>query len=175
MVNNPAKKFQKKNLAQQACKIKIDFPEGKFKIQQGNFLIWEGWVTPTPDSCKYCLCINYRLGGNPYIWVVEPPFYKEKEKIFPHVFLGNRLCLYLPSEWRWSSSEWISETIIPWACLWLYYYEIHKITGEWKGGGKHPEEDADEDSLTSQKSKKLNKKKKTKKLKNIKCIRLNEL
>jgi len=35
----------------------------------------------------------------------------------------------------WVSTE---ETIVPWACLWLYYYEVWHTTGEWLGGGLHP-------------------------------------
>ena len=30
------------------------------------------------------------------------------------------------------------ETIVPWASLWLYYYEVWHATGEWLGGGEHP-------------------------------------
>jgi hypothetical protein len=33
----------------------------------------------------------------------------------------------------------ISDTIVPWAVLWLYYFEDWLATDEWKGGGKHPD------------------------------------
>ena len=33
----------------------------------------------------------------------------------------------------------IAETIIPWASEWLLHYEIWLATGEWQGGGIHPD------------------------------------
>lgn len=33
----------------------------------------------------------------------------------------------------------IANTIIPWTIEWLYYYELWLATGEWLGGGDHPE------------------------------------
>ena len=32
----------------------------------------------------------------------------------------------------------IADTIIPWVIEWIYFYELWKITGAWKGGGDHP-------------------------------------
>jgi hypothetical protein len=29
----------------------------------------------------------------------------------------------------------LSETIIPWLSLWLTFYEMWRVTGEWDGGG----------------------------------------
>jgi len=31
------------------------------------------------------------------------------------------------------------ETIVPRTSLWLFYYEVWFLAGEWYGGGKHPE------------------------------------
>jgi hypothetical protein len=33
----------------------------------------------------------------------------------------------------------IDKTIVPWCYLWLFYFEDWLATGEWKGGGIHPE------------------------------------
>jgi hypothetical protein len=30
---------------------------------------------------------------------------------------------------------------VPWAYLWLFYFEHWLATDEWQGGGKHPGED----------------------------------
>ncbi|MDZ4258235.1 MAG: hypothetical protein U0974_02510 [Gemmatimonadales bacterium] len=41
--------------------------------------------------------------------------------------------MYRPGEWRWNSSASLAETIVPWAALWLYYYEAWQVTGVWYG------------------------------------------
>jgi hypothetical protein len=40
----------------------------------------------------------------------------------------------------------IADTIVPWLILWLFYYEIWHVTGEWKGGGVHPPSPKRDDS-----------------------------
>ncbi len=37
----------------------------------------------------------------------------------------------------------LADTILPWASLWLFYYEVWLATGEWVGGGEHPGERED--------------------------------
>jgi hypothetical protein len=34
----------------------------------------------------------------------------------------------------------IANTIVPWSVLWLFYFEDWLCTGEWSGGGVHPEQ-----------------------------------
>jgi hypothetical protein len=58
----------------------------------------------------------------------------------PHLYPGEYLCLYRPKYLEWTSQDYIAETIIPWASLWLYYFEIWHAIGEWLGGGEHPQE-----------------------------------
>jgi len=33
----------------------------------------------------------------------------------------------------------VATTIVPWTSLWLRHYEVWHVTGEWWGGGEHPE------------------------------------
>lgn len=33
----------------------------------------------------------------------------------------------------------LADTIIPWTVEWLYFYELWLATGEWLGGGEHPD------------------------------------
>jgi hypothetical protein len=33
---------------------------------------------------------------------------------------------------------YIADTIVPWAALWLVFYEYWLATGLWLGGGEHP-------------------------------------
>ena len=71
------------------------------------------------------------------MWIVDPPLVKNP----PHVYRsdGNALCLYYPAQWRWTPSERLAATIIPWAALWLYFYEAWLVTGDWLGPSSHRE------------------------------------
>jgi hypothetical protein len=56
------------------------------------------------------------------------------------MYCQERLCLFLPGSREWNGDDPIALTILPWASLWLYFYEVWHATGEWLGGGVHPEE-----------------------------------
>ena len=43
-----------------------------------------------------------------------------------------------PREWNWDQ-DYVADRIIPWTAEWLAFYEGWLATGEWKGGGRHPE------------------------------------
>lgn len=173
MAINPQKKFGVKNLAQQALNLKQTFPNSSFKIK-GDLLVWEGWVQPRLDGRKYLLCMNFRKGHSPNVWVVDPAYYKSSDRQ-PHTYVENRLCLYLPDEWTWHSSYFIADTMIPWACLWLYYFQIHEKMGEWLGGGKHPGEDDKPTPPPRVFDKFRTKKAPEKRFPAIKCVRLSDL
>jgi hypothetical protein len=38
----------------------------------------------------------------------------------------------------WRASRALAITVIPWASIWLYYFELWLITDEWAGAGMHP-------------------------------------
>jgi hypothetical protein len=61
-------------------------------------------------------------------------------RTLPHVYEENptRICLYMPGTGEWNPDKRIVGTIVPWAVLWLFYFEDWLITGEWSGGGEHP-------------------------------------
>lgn len=115
------------------------FPRGKVRYGvRERFIIWEGEVQPFWYTGKYTLCLNYEWLWPPRIWVVDPDF--SVLKGLPHVYAGNRLCLYHPRDWSWKSSCNITGTIIRWAQMWLVYYEDFLRTGSWRG----PEADHNE-------------------------------
>jgi hypothetical protein len=33
----------------------------------------------------------------------------------------------------------LDQTVVPWAILWLFYFEEWLTSNEWKGGGMHPD------------------------------------
>jgi len=57
----------------------------------------------------------------------------------PHVYKNPlRLCLYLPGSGEWDGRMRIDQTFVPWALVWLYYFEEWLVSDNWKGGGVHP-------------------------------------
>ena len=133
-------RYWKKNIsvAQQAAKLKRDYPHFKTLINI-NILNVKGTIKPTPRSKIYYFKLKLKVGERPRIKITNPELKKNfnNERI-PHIFSGNELCLYYPKYKEFTSKLFISDYIIPWISLWLYYYEIWHITGEWLGGGIHP-------------------------------------
>ncbi len=97
-------------------------------------------MQPTAMSSEYNVRIVYTLGKQPDVSVIEPELKPDKNGSLPHVFSGNRLCLFKNENGRyeWGSDLQIANTLVPWISHWLFHYEIWKITGEWHGGGEHP-------------------------------------
>ena len=125
---------------------------GKAKITDNDrTLIWEGKIKPTPLSRDYNVLIKYTLGSAPKCIVTAPDLRQLSQKReIPHIYgddehiQGTVLCLFLPqikgknpiSEWQPNYS--ITDTIIPWASLWLTYFEEWLFSDNWQGGGEHP-------------------------------------
>lgn len=85
----------------------------------------------------------YKRGEHPNVFVEEPDLKVLAEgKRIEHLYSQEtvELCLWLPSTGQWNSRMSIAETIMPWTVLWLYYFEDWLATGNWRGGGIHPEE-----------------------------------
>lgn len=97
-----------------------------------------GCVQPSELSEKYKIKIEYSLGEKPDVYVLSPPLRRrEPNEPIPHMYEQKRLCLFHPPSHDWTAADPIADTIIPWASLWLYYYEIWFLTGEWLGKGIH--------------------------------------
>lgn len=126
----------KKNLSlsEQSYSIQQKFPQFN-KIYKKDKVIWIGNIQPHPLCYTYTIKIEYRLTGYPKVWVLYPELRSYQNKPIPHMYGQKRLCLFYPKANEWKRSMWISQTIIPWTSLWLYYYEYWLITGEWLGGG----------------------------------------
>lgn len=105
-------------------------------------------LQPSPLSTEYKVEIEYAIGRLPKSYVLFPELrsYDEKVKI-PHIYedaSGPRPCLFLPGNKEWAGNKLISDTIIPWLSLWLFYYEVWLSTKEWLGEGFHPSSGKDE-------------------------------
>lgn len=109
---------------------------------------WEGMLQPLPFSREYRVVIRYTLSHPPVCVVRDPDLstLAQGRKI-PHIYQnqtgirGTQLCLYLPvvtqknkvSEWQ--PTMFLANTILPWASMWLMYFEFWLSSGEWNGGG----------------------------------------
>lgn len=113
---------------------------GHGDLRRGR-LTWDFDARPSPLSRDYRLRISYQLGRLPRVYAIRPHLPTLVQgKTLPHVYQQDptRLCLFLPRSGEWSPAMKISDTIVPWSVLWLFYFEDWLTTGEWSGGGMHP-------------------------------------
>lgn len=126
---------------QQYLKLKRDFPEGCGSVSKDK-LTWRQPLKPTAISQPYALRVVLAPSSSPKVYVENPCLAElSGGRRLPHVYKQKppQLCLYRPAYREWLPSMFLSDTIIPWACLWLFYFEDWLITDDWKGGGVHPE------------------------------------
>ena len=120
--------------------LKSKYGDVTHQIQKDHRCI-DAYVTlkPTENSQSYKLRISTRVDSTIVnIFPVEPFIGREiNGKKVPHMYSDGSLCLYYPDYDEWKYSDSWAETLIPWTSLWLYYYEIWLMTGEWLGGGVH--------------------------------------
>lgn len=130
------------NISVQKLNLEKTFPHFSCSLSRNRgkaTLTVIGEIHPTPLSKKYKFKIVYISKNTPEITILTPKLLSISNEIpIPHVFPGNKLCLYYKD---WDSSKLISTYIIPWISEWLYYYEVWHATGEWLGGGIHPKKD----------------------------------
>ena len=131
-----------KSVALQFQNLCSHFPNSRYEFNGNNF-IWEYYLQPTKTSKKYLLTLKYD-GKYPKAYLYNQGILKSKTDYVIHTLKSEfkskneeyvQLCLYYPKKHEWNKYMFISETIVPWALSWLYYYEIWRVTGEWLGGG----------------------------------------
>lgn len=135
----PGKYFKDnaKTILEQFHRLKMKFPNWETEIKN-NLLITEGFVQPTPISINYNVKISYKLNSRPDVQVLSPKLISiDNETAIPHIYPGQKLCLYYPRYAEWSKKAFVADTIINWTSLWLYYYEMWHSTKQWLGGGIH--------------------------------------
>jgi hypothetical protein len=136
MANRNFFKARKITLAQQVQRMKSLHPQFSFKWLNRKSIVWRGKIQPSPINREYLIEIKYIFGERPDVTVLNPKLELAKDKSkLPHVFSGDRLCLYYWRFGEWNAGKFIAETIVLWSCFWLFYYEVWLATGEWFGGG----------------------------------------
>ena len=134
---------RKLTVGQQLCAIRRFFPDARIRNKNGNLSIFI-CLQPTPVSRFYPIEIKIKRNSNYEVWLVGN-IQKIDDKKFPHHYEidkeDNRvcLCLYHPKKFECNRGTNISQTLIPWTCEWLFYYELWLGNGVWYGGGEHPE------------------------------------
>jgi hypothetical protein len=141
------KKSNRLSLIVQEGTLKSIFPSCSVYREKEEVLIWKHSITPTPLSDTYRLKLVYKRNEGVKVYVLDPkPLQLAQGKsLLPHVYstTDQRLCLYYPTTREWDTTMLYTKTIIPWACEWLYHYEIWVGTGTWNGGGIHHETEAE--------------------------------
>lgn len=148
------------SLAAQRAAIAADWTSFRVVSEGAWWTIWEGVLTPNETSYRVRVTLErptlLRSGVLlrprhvfPRVVVLTPRL-EPRDGRLPHVYHdpadppASTLCLYLPGD-EWAPGDPLTETILPWASLWLYYYEFWRETDVWIGGGMHvgePEYDA---------------------------------
>jgi hypothetical protein len=120
---------------------------GESVLRAGRFT-WRYLATPSPLSREYDIRIEFSQDSRPQVFVDAPDLHMlAGGRRIPHLYHQTppRLCLYLPNTYEFRSWMRLDQTVVPWATLWLFYFEEWLASDDWKGGGMHPEEDADVD------------------------------
>lgn len=128
----------KKTISEQLRNMKTKYSHFKSEIKRNSIIVC-GCLRPTSRSNNYNFILEYTFNKSPKVRIVSPNLVRntQGEKI-PHMYGQRHLCLYQPKYKEFKNTDFLSDTIIPWITLWLYYYEKWHITGKWLGGGEHP-------------------------------------
>ena len=134
------KHYSYSELYHQFVQLKKHYNYSGFSSKQRGI---DGFVIlqPTENSISYKLRISTKVDSTIVnIWPVDPFIERTiNGNTVPHMYSDGSLCLFYPPNDEWDYSDLWAETLIPWASLWLYYYEIWLQTGEWLGKGIHAE------------------------------------
>lgn len=100
---------------------------------------------------KYFLRIFIASNSPPKVYIISPKISKKNGESPPHIYELDstwnsndqcydalRLCLYYPGNKEFVYGDSLMSTVISWAIKWTEFYELWLLTGEWFGGGIHP-------------------------------------
>ena len=135
---NRTKHYTYPELLMQSLQVEKLFPVESKSLKKGQVELILN-LRPTDVSINYKVkLLAYKNRKIVKIFVIEPKINKyENDKEVPHLYPDGSLCLYYPDYNEWKYTDYWADTLIPWTSLWLFYYEIWKETGTWRGGGIH--------------------------------------
>jgi hypothetical protein len=132
-------------LAQRALELRTYRLEGAQVRIQRRQLRYDFSISPGYLGRLYaCALILNQDGRFPELRVLNPDLRdlaggRRPPHIYPSKGPGTKLCLWWPKAREWSPYMSFAETYIPWTAEWLWHFENWLATGEWEGGGVHPE------------------------------------
>ncbi len=110
--------------------MKSRYPEFKAKKLNNGNIEFTGELQVKPELPIYTVSITYRGDSSPLIKVLNPELVEEP----PHIYSETRtLCLYKPSNYKWTKDKLIAKDIVSWTAAWIYFYEVWLQSGEWFG------------------------------------------
>lgn len=119
--------------------MRTHFPGfAKSRNREGN-LEFIGNLQVKTDMPVFTVRVEFRGDNAPRVYVLNPVIQPNS----PHVYWqqGGFLCLYKPSDFKWTASKPLSNYILPWTACWLYFYEVWRDRGIWYGPeAKHDNE-----------------------------------
>jgi hypothetical protein len=136
MARPPARLAHGLSLAVQAAHLERRYPDGRIVLRPSR-LTWLDHLRPTEISHTYEVLGVIEPGWAPLVYVVDPPLQRRGEEPVPHLHSANDLCLYVGDDW--DDTMIVADTLIPWTSEWLFFYETWHATGDWLGGGMHPD------------------------------------
>lgn len=132
-------RIKDKTIAEQVSAMRFKYPQFTTDFISHSSMKVTGKLQPTSRSCGYEFVLKFNLVDSPKTKIVSPMLLKNhKGAEVPHLYSTENLCLYHPQYREFNRRDLLCDTIIPWTSLWLYYYEVWHLTGEWLGGGEHP-------------------------------------
>lgn len=117
---------------QNRVRLAAVFPQFAYAFDRGTATAtWQGTLQPRDESPSYEVRVTYKMGKHrdPRVTVLSPPIRTGA----PHRYPDGSLCLYYPRDRSWHEGLYIADTIIPWAAMWLYFYELWCDTEIWWG------------------------------------------
>lgn len=122
-------------IREQGAWVRSRYPGFRYEVIDG-LLICRGELQPNPVNKIYTVEIHYRTGKWPKTFVPGRQLQAlEPEGRIPHSYGPTEPCLFYPNRHSWRSDMKLGDTVIPWLCVWLAFYEMWRATGEWYGGG----------------------------------------
>lgn len=117
------------NLEIQIGAMKQYYPQFKAK-KHGSYIEFVGELRGKPELPVYTVSITYRGILSPIVKVLQPELVENP----PHIYSETRnLCLYHPSNFKWSKEKLIAKEIVSWTSSWIYFYEVWLQTNIWFG------------------------------------------
>lgn len=130
--------------AAQLFGLRSRYPDGEGELQcHGRRMRWRQRVKPHVLCGTYLIEVRLEQDSLPETLVLFPDIQEQAgARKLPHTYSPvdgkPSLCLWWKNDWNRGLA--ISDTIIPWAAEWFWFYEHWLVTGEWLGGGSHPTE-----------------------------------